>query len=243
MGRTFGCIGVIIVCLVVPADGGEAPSSELYQASSTKEMGELLVKLYAEQDVATDPTKDAERAAALQIKLVGDMPWQEELRTRWTLAENLLRAGDSAGAVKQLEFIRKRCNELSVRLGPNSEQQLRDLLALAYLRLGEQENCVQHHVTKSCIFPLEPEAVHTIKRGAEGAIREYTATLQHDPQNLLARWLLNIAYMQLGKWPNDVPPQWVAAPELFQSEYDIGRFPEVAAKRRAELDRTMRAES
>jgi len=26
-------------------------------------------------------------------------------------------------------------------------------------------------------------------------------TLQRDPQNLLARWLLNIAYMQLGRWP------------------------------------------
>src|SRR5664279_619881 len=185
MGRTFGCIGVIIVCLVVPANGGQTPSSEPYQASSTKEMGELLVKLHADQDAATDPTKDAERAAALQIKLVGDLPWQEDLRTRWTLAENLLRAGDSAGAVKQLQFIRKRCNELSVRLGPNSEQQLRDLLGLAYLRLGEQENCVQHHVQKSCIFPLEPEAVHTNKSGAEGAIREYTATLQRDPQNML----------------------------------------------------------
>ncbi len=192
-------------------------------------MGELLLKLWAEQDVATDPTKDAERAAQLQVKLVGDLPWQEELRTRWALAENLLRAGDSAGAVKQLETIRKRCDELSIRLDPYSEQHLRETLALAYLRLGEQENCLEHHVQKSCIFPLEPEAQHTIKRGAEGAVREYTAILQHDPQNTLARWLLNIAYMQLGKWPQEVPPQWVASPELFKSEYDIGRFADVAA--------------
>ncbi len=34
--------------------------------------------------------------------------------------------------------------------------------------------------------------------------------------------------MQLGKWPQEVPKQWVAGPELFRSEYDIGRFPEVA---------------
>ena len=211
-----------------PARKTSQVSNSNLPTPGTKEMGELLLKLYAEQDVQTDPTKDAERAAALKIKLVGDLPWQEELRTRWTLAENLLRAGDSAGAVKQLETIRKRCDELSVRLDPNSEQQLRDLLALSYLRLGEQENCVQHHVQKSCIFPLEPEAAHTVKRGAEGAVREYTATLKGDPQNLLARWLLNIAYMQLGQWPQDVPPQWVAPPALFQSEYDIGRFPDVA---------------
>ncbi len=132
-------------------------------------MGELLVKIFAEQDVATDPSKDAERAAQLQIKLVGDLPWQEELRTRWSLAENLLRAGDSAGAVKQLELIRKRCGELGVRLGPNSEQQMQELLALAYLRLGEQENCVAHHSQNSCIFPITGSGVHTVEARGRGS--------------------------------------------------------------------------
>ena len=223
-------LAVFVLLWLSTPDSAQAPSKAPapYQAQSTKEMGELLVKLFAEQDVATDPSKDAERAAALQIKLVGELPWQEELRTRWALAENLLRAGDSAGAVKQLELIRTRCDELSVKLGPNSEQQLRDLLALSYLRLGEQENCVAHHAQNSCIFPITGAGIHTEKRGAEGAVREYTATLEHDPQNLLARWLLNIAYMQLGKWPQEVPKQWVAGPELFKSDYDIGRFPDVA---------------
>ena len=191
-------------------------------------MGELLVLIYREQDVQTDPTKDAERARELQMKLVDNMSWQEELRTRWALAENLLRAGDSAAAVQQIEFIRKRCDELSIRLDPYSEQHLRDTLALSYLRLGEQENCVTHHTQNSCIFPIAGSGIHVKKRGAEGAIRELTVTLQKDPQNLLARWLLNIAYMQLGKWPQEVPRQWLAPPELFQSEYDIKRFPDVA---------------
>ena len=228
--RPFLVSAVLVIVLpALAAAQAPAKAPTAYQAQSTKEMGEMLVKLYAEQDVQTDPTKDAQRAAALQMKLVGDLPWQEELRTRWTLAENLLRAGDSAGAVKQLELIRQRCNALLVRLGPNSEQQLRDLLALSYLRLGEQENCVAHHSQNSCIFPITGSGIHTEKRGAEGAVREYTAALKGDPQNLLARWLLNIAYMQLGKWPQEVPPQWLAAPELFKSEYDIGRFPDVAA--------------
>ena len=191
-------------------------------------MGELLVQIYREQDVQTDPTKDAERARELQMKLVDNMSWQEELRTRWALAENLLRAGDSAAAVQQIEFIRRRCDELSIRLDPYSEQHLRDTLALSYLRLGEQENCVAHHTQNSCIFPIAGSGIHTQKRGAEGAIRELTMTLQKDPQNLLARWLLNIAYMQLGKWPQEVPSQWLASPELFKSEYDIGRFRDVA---------------
>ena len=218
---------VTLLCsLAVPRTLAQSPA--FYQASSTREMGDLLVKIFHEQDVQTDPSKDGERANLLEQKLSQPMPWQEELRTRWTLAESLLRAGDNAESVAEIELIRKRCNELAIRLDPFSEQHLRDTLALAYLRLGEQENCVAHHVESSCIFPLANSAIHSVRRGAEGAVRELTATLQRDPQNLLARWLLNIAYMQLGKWPQDVPPQWLASPSLFQSEYDIGRFPEIA---------------
>ena len=228
MGRLLLFLSVVACAIVVPGVAQTPAQSPEYQASSTKEMGELLVQIYREQDVQTDPTKDAERATALKLKLVNEEEWKDELRDRWALAENLLRAGDSAGAVQQLELIRKRCDELSIRLDPYSEQHLRDTLALSYLRLGEQENCVAHHTQNSCIFPIAGSGIHTKKRGAEGAVREYTATLQRDPQNLLARWLLNIAYMQLGKWPQEVPPQWLASPELFKSEYDIGRFPDVA---------------
>ncbi len=228
MERLFGFILAVSALLAPCSEPVRAQPAESYQAPSTKEMGELLAKIFREQDVATDPSKDAERATDLKLKLVNDTSWKDELRDRWALAENLLRAGDSAGAVEQIELIRERCEELSVRLGPYSEQQLRDTLALAYLRLGEQENCVQHHTQNSCIFPIAGSGVHQEKRGAEGAIRELTVTLQQDPQNLLARWLLNIAYMQLGKWPQEVPPQWVAAPELFKSEYDVGRFADVA---------------
>jgi len=224
-------VSVLVLAIPLSMATGQtsAKAAPPYQAQSTKEMGEMLAKIFAEQDVATDPSKDAERAAQLEMKLVGELSWQDELRTRWSLAENLLRAGDSAGAVKQLEMIRKRCDELGVRLGPNSEQQMHELRALSYLRLGEQENCVAHHAQNSCIFPITGSGVHQVKRGAEGAVREYTAILQRDPQNTLARWLLNIAYMQLGRWPQDVPKQWVAGPELFQSEYDLGRFMDVAA--------------
>jgi hypothetical protein len=229
MRRRFLAVAVLAYLMVYSAHGAPAQSSASNQAQSTKEMGELLLKLWNEQDVATDPTKDAQRAEQLQMKLVGELSWQDELRTRWSLAENLLRAGDSAGAVKQLETVRKRCAELQVRLGSNSETELSGLLALSYLRLGEQENCIQHHAQKSCIFPLVPEAAHTIKRGAQGAIREYGAILQRDPHNTLAKWLINIAYMQLGQWPGAVPPYWLASPDWYKSEYEIGRFNDVAA--------------
>jgi hypothetical protein len=192
-------------------------------------MGALLQKLFREQDPATDPNKDAERAAELKLRLATSLSWEDEMRTRWSLAENLLRAGDSEGTVTQIEKIGQMCEAMAVKLDPYSEQHLRDTLALAYLRLGEQQNCLQHHTQNSCIFPITGTGIHANKRGAEGAIRELTATLQLDSNNLLAQWLLNIAYMQLGRYPEGVPPQWLGPPTLFQSEYDLGRFPDVAA--------------
>jgi hypothetical protein len=40
---------------------------------------------------------------------------------------------------------------------------------------------------------------------------------------------LNLAYQQLGRYPQDVPERWLVPPERFESEYDIGFFPDVAA--------------
>ena len=109
------------------------------------------------------------------------------------------------------------------------QAQVHEELALAYLRLAEQENCIGMHNALSCNFPLHGSAVHQKTRGAEGAVREYTRALELNPESNLCRWLLNIAYQALGRYPQDVPKKWLAPPELFASEYDIGYFPEVAA--------------
>ncbi|MGA9566883.1 MAG: FG-GAP-like repeat-containing protein [Candidatus Korobacteraceae bacterium] len=201
-----------------------------YQSAGTKEMAELLQKIYREQDVNTDPTKDGERATALRIELAGATSLGPELKLRYSLAEALLRSGDSAGAIQELERVRSECAKNYLRLDPYSEQHMRDTLALSYLRLGEQQNCSLHHNEHSCIFPLESTGIHRDKTGAQGAARELTASLKADPNNAQSRWLLNLAYMQMGEYPGGVPAQWVVSPQLFDSEYDVGRFPDVAPR-------------
>ena len=77
-------------------------------------------------------------------------------------------------------------------------------------------------------FRLKGNGVHTRLRGANGARNELIAALESDPADLKSRWLLNIAYMQLGQYPEEVPAQWLISPKLFGSEYEIGRFVDVA---------------
>jgi hypothetical protein len=78
-------------------------------------------------------------------------------------------------------------------------------LAMAYLRLGERTNCVHHHSAESCIFPISMGGVHHDKTGSQKAIEVYKQLLADDPGDLESKWLLNIAYMTIGGYPQEVP--------------------------------------
>jgi tetratricopeptide (TPR) repeat protein len=199
-----------------------------YESPGTRKMAALLEQIYREQDWKTDPNKAGERASRLREDLASNPSLPDEFKIREVLAENLLKAGDSTGAVEQLEKIRTICKEDGIVLAPAFEKLVRDNLALSYLRLGEQENCLHYHGQDSCLYPIKAGGVHVAKKGAEGAFREFTAALDKDPNDLKSRWLLNIAAMTLGKYPDDVPEKWRVSRNTFESEYDIGRFYDVA---------------
>ena len=52
--------------------------------------------------------------------------------------------------------------------------------------------------------------------------------LDRDPNNAEAMWLLNVAYMQLGRYPKDVPETWLIPGRLFDSDQKIAEFPDIA---------------
>jgi hypothetical protein len=112
---------------------------------------------------------------------------------------------------------------------PSRRSQLRMRQAVAFLRMGEQENCIARHGPESCLFPLPPAAFHILPRGSRGAIPVLEEQLKEFPDDLAARWLLNIAHMTLGQYPDKVPAQWLVPPARFASEHPMPRFPDVAA--------------
>ena len=81
--------------------------------------------------------------------------------------------------------------------------------AIAYMRLGERTNCMLNHNGSSCIFPIKDGGVHKIQTGSKKAIEIYEKILEKDPNDLQSRWLLNIAFMTLGGYPQQVPPQYL----------------------------------
>src|SRR5580692_9349218 len=113
--------------LVPSADRGEG-NAPFYQSAGTKKMAALLVKIYQEQDWRTDPNKDGERAEHYKQMLEAESDLGNELKIRQVLAEFQLRAGDSAGAIEQLERIRNLSAERGVVLPSSLEKGVRDSL-------------------------------------------------------------------------------------------------------------------
>ncbi|MDB5353457.1 MAG: hypothetical protein JWN86_4704 [Planctomycetota bacterium] len=106
-----------------------------------------------------------------------------------------------------------------------------DLLLLrgvVALRRGERDNCVACVGPSSCIFPILPEAAHTQQRGSRDAVALFTACLERRPEDLRARWLLNLAYMTLGEYPDKVPARYLVPLDGFRSKLDVGRSVNVA---------------
>jgi hypothetical protein len=105
---------------------------------------------------------------------------------------------------------------------------MRDL-ALAYMRMGERTNCIQNHSAESCIYPISKSGVHMDKTGSEKAIEMYKAILASAPNDLESRWLLNIAYMTTGGYPQDVPPRYLLKISDDDSMHMVKPFTDVAS--------------
>jgi hypothetical protein len=55
-------------------------------------------------------------------------------------------------------MIRTQAQKYGVGLASAFDKLVRDTLAISYLRLGEQENCLHYHGQDSCLYPIKGEA-------------------------------------------------------------------------------------
>jgi hypothetical protein len=139
----------------------------------------------------------------------------------------LLNDGRSEEALQQFDAFETFLGEHRIRPPESEIAKFLLLKALIYLRIGEQENCLHNHNADSCLLPIQGGGVHRSPRGSRGATEVLNEILDAKPTPYAA-WLLNIAYMTLGEYPDKVPPAWRVPPEVFNSDYDIKRFPDVA---------------
>ena len=73
-----------------------------------------------------------------------------------------------------------------------------------------------------------PGNAYTKTGDSEKAVEYFLKYLEQQPDELEVKWLLNLAYMTLGEYPDKVPPKYLIPPSVFQSAEDVGRFRDVA---------------
>ena len=102
-------------------------------------------------------------------------------------------------------------------------------IAIAYMRLGERSNCMLNHNGSSCIFPIKDGGVHILKTGSQKAIETYEAILKEHPDDLESKWLLNVAFMTLGGYPQNVPKEFLLPGLDSDTEFKVKPFTDMAA--------------
>jgi len=113
---------------------------------------------------------------------------------------------------------------------PKQENRIHRELGLAYLRLAENQNCVGRHTASCCILPLGDGALHTLREPTLKAREQYEWILNRAPDDLGARWILNILAMLLGEYPDGVPEAQRIPMRAFATAVDKPQFKDVATR-------------
>lgn len=214
-----------------PSGGSPAQpiNDHFQQPESTQKMIALVQQIYRDADPTRNPFRSSERIQRLRAEQGQTQDPAARLNLKMQIALHLLQGGQIDESLKELDEIDAYLAELHWTPEPVLQVTLLTQRAVCHLRAGETANCLINHNADSCLFPIRGGGVHQIQDGSRAAITVLTQLLQKFPGNLHARWLLNIAYMTLGEYPDKVPARWLVPPERLASDYDIKRFPDVAA--------------
>ncbi|MCE7924791.1 MAG: CRTAC1 family protein [Haliscomenobacteraceae bacterium CHB4] len=197
-------------------------TAKIAVAHGHSRMVAILDSIYKNADPRTCYILNS-RAAEMILKQLEMAPPQNQPSLKFNYAFQLLKAGKTeAATVHFSELIQQAGDQLN-----DQTKVLYDMLALCYLRLGEQQNCIQTHTPESCVIPISGEGIYKMTAGPENAIKVYKRILDAYPDDVQSRWLLNLAYMALGQWPDAVPREQLMPADIFKNKGDT-RFREIA---------------
>ena len=211
-------IAVLMLGLVVfDQRSVEAQSTTVQETSSAdrspghRQMLALLQQIAVETDVTNEYIGEGlVRLAREELAaLPADASPATEFQVTSRLADEELRVGNQLEAIRYYTHARDLMQdaELSTRVDSLFS------LGIAYLRLGETQNCALNHSADSCILPLRGGGIHTLPEPSRNAIAAFTEILEILPEfsllnrstqslQLAARWLLNIGFITIGGYPD-----------------------------------------
>ena len=145
-----------------------------------------------------------------------------------------LRLGNEAQAIEHLRKSYELLPDVVHRLPKGWDNHNIFELGVAYLRMGETQNCCLRNNPESCILPIRNAGLHIDETGSRKAIEVFTELLSRPSiesnMQYKTQWLLNIAYMTVGGYPHDVPTAHRIPPKVFESEQPFAHFENIAMR-------------
>lgn len=175
---------------------------------STQQMAIALSSFYNNLNPLESPYKNAERAITFKNQSAQANPNQRASLEMRSAIEELL-AGNTRKAINEFVALKNMLIQLNNPANNAGLRMINEFLAVCYLRLGEQTNCLENHSPGSCIIPLSDESLHTQEEGSLKAIEMILEVLKSNPGDENYIYILNLAYMTLGQYPDGVPKQYL----------------------------------
>ena len=224
-------VGLLLVALGTAwfffSDPATAPSPPGHQKMVAR-LARIAARTPAENPWIGDGHLHEVRADLEALPTDADVPTRIRHHIAVAVAEEYF--GNHEAAITHWETARGMLPREQGIVDPGQVNELTYRLAVAYLRLGETRNCCLRNSPDSCIAPIRGEGIHTDTQGSEQAIRYFTEILERTSGNHMdARWLLNIAHMTLGGYPDQVPEAYRIPPAAFGTNTTFPRFKNVAA--------------
>ncbi len=155
-------------------------------------------------------------------------------RTKFRIGLEEFRLGHEEESIRCFEELADSLDKTELGKNPANRTKLSFQLGVAYLRLAETQNCCRRYTPDSCVFPIRGEGIHQQQEASRTAVQHLTQTLRTSPPqskvHLSARWLLNLAYMTLGAYPDRVPAEYLISSSSFASQVEFPRFPNISEK-------------
>lgn len=241
--RGGGTVAAALLAVALPAGCGEPAGGPPGPADGTREMAARLLALADSADPLLDEQLNTARLRYL-TSLPPSPDGAEMLVRAANAARELLNAGHTQPALEQLIFVDRTLEGIPAEPFPGFRRSIEELIGIAFLRLGAELVCpasgpaagtiepaLDHSPCWPAVPSTAPRPVSDSARAAlNAAVGWHRSLLQLRPGDLRARWILNLAAMTAGAWPDSVPPEYRIEGTAIGGTGEFPRFEEVAAR-------------
>ncbi|WP_419161269.1 CRTAC1 family protein [Candidatus Palauibacter sp.] len=236
-------LAVSIMAASIVAGCGETGGASGSPSRGTIQMAARLVALADSADPLLDEQLNTGRLRYLTNLPPSTNPAEMIVRAERTALE-LLNAGHTQPALEQFIFVDQALEQSPAEPFGGFRRTVEEQIGIAFLRLSAELTCprarpragavtgaVEQFPCWPAVPPAGPALVSDSARAALGAARGWhLSLLELRPDDLRARWILNLAAMIAGEWPDGIPPEYRLSEAALGGSGELPRFEDVAAR-------------